>query len=110
MFCANGHLLTDDTLYVNPRGDRVCRTCRKEAAARFYDRNRDRVLEQMREDYAANPEPRKASQRSRYANDPIKYAEISSRWTRENPEAAAEARRQRNMRRRARQLDQFIED
>ena len=36
--CARGHLLDGDNLYVNPRGQRQCRSCRRESLRRFRKR------------------------------------------------------------------------
>ena len=33
--CRNGHVYTTETLYIDPRGKRDCRTCRANARARY---------------------------------------------------------------------------
>jgi HNH endonuclease len=37
--CRNGHSFTPVNTYVHPDGSRDCRTCRRDAARRFRDRN-----------------------------------------------------------------------
>lgn len=37
-YCINGHLKTGDNLYIEPRGKRVCRKCRKQQYQEWYDR------------------------------------------------------------------------
>jgi len=34
-FCKSGHALNGDNLYINPRGHRECKQCRKESQRRF---------------------------------------------------------------------------
>ncbi|MGH8129090.1 MAG: HNH endonuclease signature motif containing protein [Gammaproteobacteria bacterium] len=36
--CKHGHPLSGSNLYINPRGDRECRTCRRAASARQLER------------------------------------------------------------------------
>lgn len=38
--CRNGHLYTSETTYIDPRGKRGCRVCRRQAVARSYARKR----------------------------------------------------------------------
>lgn len=38
-FCAQGHPVTEETLYVDSRGWHSCKVCRKDARRRFNERN-----------------------------------------------------------------------
>ena len=40
--CPKGHEYTGENLYIAPRGDRVCRTCTNESAARWRAANREK--------------------------------------------------------------------
>jgi hypothetical protein len=65
--CVNGHLYTEETLYIGSKGERNCRICRKEASLRYKaahpdkvkarvddwrERNKDHVREYARDRYA----------------------------------------------------------
>lgn len=41
--CKNGHEWTEENTYVDPRGSKVCRTCKREAAARHKARKEGRL-------------------------------------------------------------------
>lgn len=41
--CARGHEFTEENTYVNPRGERQCRTCLRAATERHYEANREKV-------------------------------------------------------------------
>ena len=47
--CPNGHLYTEDTLYVSPnRRDRQCKICMKETGRKWKQKNKEKVLERQR--------------------------------------------------------------
>lgn len=41
--CAHGHPFSAENTYVNPRGERQCRTCLREASSRYAASNRERL-------------------------------------------------------------------
>lgn len=47
--CDHGHEFTEENTYVNPRGERQCRTCARETTRRYNDRNREIVNARKRE-------------------------------------------------------------
>lgn len=48
-FCAHGHEFTPENTYINPRGERQCKTCMKDAQNRYIEANRDRINAKKRE-------------------------------------------------------------
>lgn len=47
--CVNGHEFSEENTYVNPRGERQCRTCLRAATDRYHDANRDEINRKRRE-------------------------------------------------------------
>ena len=41
--CSRGHEFTPENTYLNPRGERQCRTCLREASRRFVEKNREAI-------------------------------------------------------------------
>src|SRR3990172_6791336 len=48
-YCAHSHEFTEETTYINPRGERQCRICLRAAVDRHYQANRDKIKAAKRE-------------------------------------------------------------
>ncbi len=49
--CRNGHPYTPEHVYIDPRGKRSCRTCKREQTRARHDTNREGQRRKWREDY-----------------------------------------------------------
>lgn len=58
--CPHGHAYTEENTYLDGKGSRVCLTCKKAAARRWYEQHRELTIERARQWSAANPEKSRA--------------------------------------------------
>lgn len=105
--------MDEENLYIRPRGDRVCRQCRREAAKRYYLKNKDKVKNYAKKHYNENSkyyEEYRIKNRNRSHQYNVNYRKDNlekekkriSKWHKENHSRVVEyARRRRALKRKA---------
>lgn len=67
---------------------------RAEYMREWYARNKKRLMEELREDRAANPEKYRARDRARYEKDKARRIKLANKWKRNNPDKRRESLRE----------------
>ncbi len=83
--CSEGHPYDEENTYVY-KGNRQCRTCRKQRVMESWERHKDKRLSERRDYYTRNRE---------------RLIAMSLQWAKDNPERAALTSRLKKQRRRA---------
>ena len=105
-YCKNGHALDDKNLYISPRGDKICRTCRREGVNKYSRRNRELLRQKAKEHYEENPEHytkyrKKNKERIKeyrkeyYRKNSDKAREDLKKWKKENYDKVLDSCRKR---------------
>lgn len=90
--CSRGHEFTEENTYLNPRGERQCRTCRAESTRRYREENRDRYLTRRR---LTRPKVKHAPRRCPECGSSFVPIRATKIFCSEHCQAAANNRKQR---------------